>query len=221
MIVIRKNDELQPTRKRKIIWEHVISSLTFKRSQTTIVNPEIINEFTLQALTKVTEITSKSKSSFFRQLEINSDWVEFHNSVYKTRNPSELKVAFFCGPEPVQDIKHLTSRGVRLENIWGFELDKSSYKLAIEEISSHDLSINLFQGNLNDFIKVNPQQFDIVYLDFTNSLISENKNPLILINSIFESSFISNFLFKFVKFVFFLLINQSQFYVRFLIRRQC
>lgn len=43
---------------RELIWEHVISSLTHQRNQTTIINPELINEFTLQALTKVREFTT-------------------------------------------------------------------------------------------------------------------------------------------------------------------
>lgn len=176
---------------RELIWEHVISSLTHKRNQTTIVNPEIINEFTLQGIRKVSEIT-KDADLIFKQLAFNSDWEEYHYSVYQNKKASELKVAFFCGPEPVNDIKHLLSRGIRSENIWGFEVNKEDYKKARNDLLDKGLFINLFQGNLNDFIGSNPQKFDIVYLDFTNSLISKAKNPLLLINSLFESTFISD-----------------------------
>ncbi len=176
---------------RELVWEHVISSLTYKRLQSTIVTPEILNEFTLKCSNTTNEIY-QSDNFTFNQLNRNQDWVEYHNSLYSTKRPSDLKVAFFCGPEPVNDLKHLLSRGVRTENVWAFEIDKENYQKAKNAIYELGIFINIFEGNLSDFIKSNPQKFDIVYLDFTNSLLSKKNNALLLLNSMFESSFISD-----------------------------
>lgn len=183
--------QIEKEKSRELIWEHVISSLTYKRLQTTIVTPEILNEFTLKCANKVNEFYS-SKDFIFNQLHCNQDWLEYHNSIYTPKKPSDLKVAFFCGPEPVNDLKHILSRGIRTENIWAFEIDKENYIKAKEDIYKFGAYINIFEGNLNDFIKSNPQKFDIVYLDFTNSLLSKKSNPLLLLNTIFESSFIND-----------------------------
>jgi len=184
--------QVEKEKSRELIWEHVISSLTYKRLQTTIVTPEILNEFTLKCANNIKDFYS-SEDFIFNQLHFNQDWVEYHNSVYGSKKPSDLKIAFFCGPEPISDLKHILSRGVRTENIWAFEIDKENYEKAKDEIYEFGAFINIFEGNLTDFIKSNPQKFDIVYLDFTNSLLSKKGNPLLLLNLIFESSFISDF----------------------------
>jgi len=186
-----KYSQPEKEKSRELIWEHAISSLTHKRNQSTVINPEIMNELTLKAKTYLKDIY-EDENLTFNQLSYNHDWEIFHNSVYQNRKASELKVVFFCGPEPINDLKHLLSRGVRPENIWGFELDPNNYKNAKEELLREEIYINLYQGNINEFIKANPQKFDIVYLDFTNSLISPKKNPLLLINSLFDSTIISD-----------------------------
>lgn len=189
LIIVMNYDQPAKEKSRELIWGHVISSLTHKRNQSTIVNPEIINEFTIRALSHIEEFID---ASTFKQLAYNSDWEEFHNSVYQNRKASELRVAFFCGPEPINDIKHLLSRGIRQENIWGFELNREYYNNAKVELSNQGIYINLFQGNLHEFIRATPQKFDIVYLDFTNSLLSKDKNLLLLIDSLFSSALISD-----------------------------
>lgn len=177
-------------RTREIFWEHTINSLTVGRNQKTIFTPEIATEFTISCANKLKEYLPGE--IILNQISTNQYWLDFHQSVYGNKSSKDLKVAYFCGPEPINDLKHLIARGIQQENIWAFELVKANYENAKKQIIDFGIYINLFEGNLSDFSKTFPQKFDIVYLDFTNHLISKKQNPILLINTLFETNLITD-----------------------------
>ena len=81
---------------RKIIWEHSVNSLTEKRNQI-----RVLRSFYIKKLWKYCE----------RNLNLELDknlldnWLSYAESRYGKRKASELKVAFFCGPEPENDVE--------------------------------------------------------------------------------------------------------------------
>lgn len=180
-------DEKEST--REVFWEHTINSLTISRNQNTILTPDLANEFTLFVANKLKEYFSDD--FVLNQISNNQVWLDYHQSVYGNRTPKELKVAYFCGPEPINDLRHLLARGIQPENIWAFELGKADYGSAKKQIIEFGAYINLFEGNISDFSNTYPQKFDIVYLDFTNHLLSKKQNPSLIVNTLFQSDFLS------------------------------
>ena len=181
-------DEKEKT--REIIWEHSINSLTINRGQKTIFTPEIASEFTMHSANKAKELFAPD--FIMNQIRINQIWLDYHQSVYKNKTSKDLKVAYFSGPEPINDLQHLLARGIQPENIWAFELGRDNYNEAKKQILEFGVFINLFQGKLEDFVNTYPDKFDIVYLDFTKHLISRSPSPALLINTIIQESFLSD-----------------------------
>lgn len=181
-------DEKENT--REIFWEHTINSLTLNRNQSTICTTALANEFSLFAANKLKEYFNDD--FILDQITVNQTWLDFHQSVYGNKTSKDLKIAYFCGPEPINDLKHLLARGIQPENIWAFELDKTNYESAKQQIIDFGVYINLFEGNISDFISTYPQKFDIVYLDFTNHLLSKKQNPALVVNTLFQTNFLSD-----------------------------
>ncbi|HEC0404305.1 TPA: hypothetical protein R1R37_005206, partial [Klebsiella aerogenes] len=102
------------------------------------------------------------------------------------KNPNQLKIAYFCGPEPENDLDILIKLGVKVENVWAIEADKKTYQKAIESVRIKYPTLKIFNGDISDLVKAISFKFDIIYLDFTAPLISSKSKPLLKINSIFE-----------------------------------
>lgn len=82
-----------------------------------------------------------------------------------------MKVAFFCGPEPENDVDHLIRLGIRIENIYAFEGNSKLFTKAIKSLNETYPTLKIFNGQIQDFVKANFLTFDIIYLDFTKSLL--------------------------------------------------
>jgi len=161
---------------RREIWDSTIAKLTYNRSRSSIVTHDILYEFYSKAIEQANNYLTPDEKEATNH--IFSDFMEFHNYTYGNKQPSDLKVAFFCGPEPINDISHLLSKGIRIENIWAIEKDKGAYNQAIEQLKEEFCLVNIFYGSIKDFVSTYPAKFDIIYLDFMNSLVSKDNNPL-------------------------------------------
>lgn len=93
-----------------------------------------------------------------------NQWTGLHSSKVGHRKPSDLSILYLCGPEPLNDLEVLVSLGVSANNIWAVEGDKAIAARAVGELASK-FPIKLYQGSLQEFFDVVPQQFDIVYFD--------------------------------------------------------
>lgn len=119
-----------------------------------------------------------------QQLKENLDiesfigWKKYADICYERKNPENLKVAFFCGEEPENDVRHLIRLGIRIENIYAFESDKDIFKKAVASLHSSYPLLKIYKGKIENYAELQNTKFDIVYLDFTGTLIKEYKTVI-------------------------------------------
>jgi hypothetical protein len=119
-------------------------------------------------------------------------WLSFSESSYGSRRADELRVAYFSGPEPENDLKELLKLGVRIENVWAFESDQATYKQALQSARKDFPFLKIFPGSLADFCKTTHLGFDIVYLDFTGSLVARSVGALATLHAVFDEQALSD-----------------------------
>ncbi|HGI7021854.1 TPA: hypothetical protein ACJTOG_003674 [Klebsiella aerogenes] len=120
------------------------------------------------------------------------NWVKKISDSYKPKKASELKIAFFCGPEPENDLDILLSLDIKIENIWAFEIDNESYATALNKAKQSYPKLKIFPGSIGDFFKTTHHTFDIIYLDFISSLLTRPSPPIGVINSVFDNQALSD-----------------------------
>lgn len=153
-------------RSRVLIWNHAVETLTAKRDDKRILNTTYMEHLWLycqQWLEEKLDIATFVK------------WKEFADICYGQKRSEELKVAFFCGNEPENDVKHLLNLGVRIENIYAFEQDKKMFKEAVESLHNTYPLLKIYRGKIEDYADLQNTKFDIVYLDFTGTLFKAYK----------------------------------------------
>lgn len=171
---------------RQTLWQHAVSSLTSSRETSRILTPKYMNDLWTyvwdDVLSRVSDVSKHRKKihEYFEQ------WSAFSDGCYGTKRPNELRVAYFCGPEPENDLIELLKLGVRIENIWAFESDQATYQHALKQARASFPFLKIFPGSLTDFFKTNHLSFDIIYLDFTGSLISRSLATLGALHAAFD-----------------------------------
>ncbi|WP_155640886.1 hypothetical protein [Burkholderia pseudomultivorans] len=120
------------------------------------------------------------------------DWLSYSESTYNTKSPSDLRVAYFSGPEPENDLAELLSLGIRIENVWAFEADQGAYRQALTKARVQFPSLKIFLGSIAEFFRTNHLTFDIVYLDFTGSLVSRSLATLGPLHATFDEQALSD-----------------------------
>lgn len=149
---------------RELIWNHAVETLTSRRNDNRILNTNYMEHLWLYCQQWLEE---KLDTATFVK------WKEFADICYGQKRPEELKVAFFCGNEPENDVKHLLNLGIRIENIYAFEYDKRMFKEAVESLHDTYPLLKIYKGKIEDYADLQNTKFDIVYLDFTGTLIKE------------------------------------------------
>lgn len=151
---------------RVLLWNHAVESLTSLRDSNRILNTTYMEHLWLYCQQQLNE-----------KLDIEAfiQWMQYADICYQTKKPEELKIAFFCGNEPENDVKHLLGLGVRIENIYAFECDSNLFNLAVKSLHNTYPLLKIYKGKIEVFAELQNTKFDIVYLDFTGSLFKEYK----------------------------------------------
>lgn len=154
-----KQDVKEQSRVR--IWSHAIESLTTRRDETRILDR-----------TYLTKLSGFVEAKIGRELDptVLRDFFSYLDLSYGKKDANELKVAFFCGPEPENDVDVLLSLGVRLENMFAFELGNKEFKQAVDALRGKYPQLKIFNGNIETYSQLHNTLFDIIYLDFTGTL---------------------------------------------------
>jgi hypothetical protein len=177
---------------RSALWKHAVESLTVKRGTARILEHSYMEALWRFAwddvLARVMDI--EQHRDLIR--DYFHDWVAFSESSYGSKGSDELRVAYFCGPEPENDLKELLELGVRIENVWAFESDQTTYKQALQRARNDFPFLKIFPGSLSDFFKTTHLAFDIVYLDFTGSLITRSLSTLGTLHAVFDEQALSD-----------------------------
>lgn len=151
---------------RVLLWNHAVESLTSLRDSNRILNTTYMEHLWLYCQQQLNEKLG---------IEAFIQWKQYADICYQTKKPEELKIAFFCGNEPENDVKHLLGLGVRIENIYAFECDSNLFNLAVKSLHNTYPLLKIYKGKIEVFAELQNTKFDIVYLDFTGSLFKEYK----------------------------------------------
>jgi len=159
---------------RREIWSHAVSSLTSKRNESRILNRAYLTK--LEGFVEHTlgrELDKEKTSAFY-------DYVD---RTYGSKSPDDLKVAFFCGPEPENDVEVLLSLGVKSENMHAFECANVDFKQAVHALHGKYPQVKIYNGTIESYSRLHATTFDIVYLDFTKSMLSVIKTICTIIDN--------------------------------------
>lgn len=150
-----------------------ISTLTKNRHKSSVARKSYVRDIKTYLQTKGSSY-DKYISSLLTDSEIMR-WEAFYESIIKKKKPSELRVAYLSGPNPENDIEVLVANGVLPENIWAFESDNKTYSRAvISALESRFPFVKIYRGKIENYLKILPFKFDIIYLDFCSTLASSN-----------------------------------------------
>jgi len=183
--------EIKNISREKLI-KHAINSLTSNRMDSYLVSKEHLEKITehfnsmLFNTREWHDLDVETKNSYnWLFFGGKSSWMEFYDTICKPKTVNELKVLYLSGPEPNNDIDVLCSNGIRLENIWAIESDKSTYDKAVNSLIESGVQIKIHRGSLAEFFELTNHEFDIIYFDACSSLLSPQQSPLETLKQIF------------------------------------
>lgn len=168
---------------RRELWERAVNALTKERRKSRVLDPEFavrLWDFSFD------ETLIRLGIVDFADRRYLDSWLNFADSTYGTREASELRIAYFCGPEPENDLAVLQALGVRIENIWAFENHRPSYQSALAQAKIRFPILKIYPGSFESFLEVSATPFDIIYLDFTAPLFSRSSRPYSAIHAVFD-----------------------------------
>src|SRR5258708_26662217 len=103
-------------------------------------------------------------------------WETFYDSIFFNKNPENLKVAYLCGPDPLNDLKVLSKAGVLPKNVWAFESDKQSYLTATQILlNSQYPFVKIVKTDIKNFVEFSNIKIDIIYLDFCGPIYNRGR----------------------------------------------
>ena len=163
---------------RRFLLERAVTALTTDRNRSAIVTTDEFGEVLEYAVHFLENCGLVSL--FFRPevLAHAADWYAFYDSVIGTKQASELRVLYLCGPEPQNDLRMLFKLGVIPQNVWAIESSNSLYGIAVEQLKRDDLYIRIHHGSLETFFDTTNEQFDIVYIDACGAMPGGHPNTL-------------------------------------------
>lgn len=177
---------------REEIWKNAIYSLTVFRNTSRILREDRIREIWNYFLYDF-KITKKNLNSL-DSIDLNyiNEWTQFSNSLYQDKTAADLRIVYLCGPEPENDLEIMLRYGVKIENIWAVESNNLMYTKALQNIKHKSFpKLKIFKGKLNHVLNLLKINFDIIYLDFTKSLLSKEA-PLDTLHSIFDNNYLAD-----------------------------
>ena len=102
-----------------------------------------------------------------------TNWERLHDSYIGNKRPEDLTIAYLSGPEPENDFREFLGMGILPQNIWGFEINKDSYKKAITAYRVGEFpQPRIIKQNIETFFQQTPKKFDIIYIDACGSIPS-------------------------------------------------
>ena len=118
--------------------------------------------------------------------EAIGNWELFHDSQVQTRKPSDLRVCYLGGDNPINDLEVLVANGILCQNVWAIEKDSQKLKKAWDAIKNSQLrNVRLFKGDILTFLRDFRGQFDIIYFDACGTLPAAKQNTLKVIGYVF------------------------------------
>jgi hypothetical protein len=188
MDVTYNQDVKKESRERLI--SHAIEALTSNRNESYLVSKDHFTKITDHFNTLMHQCVGPGNIDFHNTYNWlffggKNSWLKFYDSICIPKTATELRVLYLSGPEPLNDIEVLCNHGIRLENIWAIESNKSTYEEALESLKEAEIHIKIHRGKLEEFFELVNHEFDIIYYDACSPIISPNGSPLDVLKQVF------------------------------------
>jgi hypothetical protein len=177
---------------RELIWKTAINRLTTERNYSTIVTEKNVYLY-WNHLTKFLNNDKIKILDLDKQENVVKTFLDFRKKYVSSKAVNELKVLFFCGPEPENDIDYLLTCGILEENIWVVESDKINFISAVNIIKHCYPSVKIYQTKIENLFSVINIKYDIVYLDYTAPFFSKEQKPYKTTIELFNNNIIDDF----------------------------
>jgi len=167
-----------------------VTALTIERASSPLVRSEELREIVNFAAGKLQwpQVPTGFQESL--QAELTA-WEGFYTARVGTRQASELKVLYLCGPEPLNDLQILISLGVNPHNVWAVTSSAADLQAAVAELAAAQVTLKIHHGNLKDFFDAFPETFDVIYVDACGPFTGGKPNTLLPLLSIFAQQRLS------------------------------
>lgn len=170
---------------RHTVVKKAITNITTKRDEASVISKDYVRNIYDYYSNLEEESPTKNEVNEI-DTKFIQDWERLHESINSTKTVSELNVCYLCGPEPENDFKELIDFGVLPQNIWAFEMDSGTYKLALSNYDEKNYpQPKIVKQKLENFFKYTPKKFDIVYIDACASIPSD-KHALKCVKDLFQ-----------------------------------
>jgi hypothetical protein len=163
-------------RVRQRILRQAVTVLTRRRSRTPIVRPSELQAVVNYAVDALEQLGRPDLRAAVQD-ELDQ-WLEWQASRIQKRKPSELRLIYLCGPEPLNDLRVLLELGVNPHNVWGVESNETAFRAALAELANARLPVKLHKGTLTEFFERVHETFDIAYLDTTGPILGGKPTAL-------------------------------------------
>ncbi len=155
-----------------------IGALTSRSKYSTLIDPLYVRKVR-DKLVEDGTIFDKEFANMLSEQYIQN-WEKYFKANNRVKNANELKVAYFSGPNPENDLEVLVKYGVVPENVWAFESENRIYDDAVmSALNSKYPFLKIYKGKFQNFLEHSPIKFDIIYLDFCGTITSSNTLPVV------------------------------------------
>lgn len=158
---------------RERILTRAVQVLTSERPSAPLVLPDELVDTVELALKNIGD--SDLPSRVVKELE---QWLVTYGSKVGAKVPSDLKVLYLCGPEPMNDLSILLAQGINPHNVWAVESGRRDFNEAITALKESGVPVKVHHGDLAQFFESYQEQFDLVYYDACGSILSRRPNTL-------------------------------------------
>ncbi len=182
-------DYSEPAKKavRKKSIKYAIDLLTTKRESIAVVPAYYLKKCTNYLNDK--EMDNSQVRNLLSSLSFSKackNWEQLWSCHISKKQAKDITVAYLAGPNPLNDFEIFIKNGVLPENIWAFEADNNTFQEALGNIKNsefHKIKINKIK--IQNFFKMVPKTFDLIYIDACGPLPSKDQNTLKILSSIF------------------------------------
>ncbi|KXJ12664.1 hypothetical protein AC249_AIPGENE23227 [Exaiptasia diaphana] len=173
---------------RETLIKHAVECLTIGRETSTCVKRHQVRE-----AWDLFEQSGEAHRSFKDEEVIQikdkiEKWELFYDSQTQKKKPSDLRVCYLAGENPLNDLNVFIKNGVLSQNIWAIEKDPKIQKKAEMALtkSAKTIHVQFVKANFIEIMKDEQQdKFDIIYFDACGSLPSKKQETLKAIGHVF------------------------------------
>lgn len=183
-------DQVEKKLCRLTVIEHAVNSLTKDRANSVCVQRDYVRRLWKQFC------ESEEVQRCFSEEERNkiekeiTNWELLHDSRVGTKKPSDLRVLYLSGHNPVNDLEVLIQNGVLPQNVWGIEKDSKTFSGGLDAIKKstklESFNFGIANCDMRAFLKdFGEGPFDIIYFDACGALPSPRQNTLKVVGEVF------------------------------------